>query len=109
MQDNFNLLLSKPRLRLEKLEMQQSGTSKETLSGTIKYAEENVKYTLRTYLGAEKGEATYLVDEQEVTGSTNVDTPITQITVPTSGHARAERRLLCHHRPYDGEESENDG
>ena len=69
----------------EKLEMQQSGTSKETLSGTIKYAEENVKYTLRTYLGAEKGEATYLVDEQEVTGSTNVDTPITQITVPTSG------------------------
>lgn len=69
----------------EKLEMQQSGTSKETLSGTIKYAEENVKYTLRTYLGAEKGEATYLVDEQEVTGSTNVDTPIMQITVPTSG------------------------
>ena len=66
----------------EKLDMAQSGSQ---LSGQIKYAEPDVKYTLRTYLGAEKGETTYLVDEQEVTGSTNVDTPIKQITVPTSG------------------------
>ena len=64
----------------ETLEMSQSGTSKETLSGTIKYAEENVKYTLRTYLGAEKGETTYLVDEQKVTDNSNLS-----VNVPTIG------------------------
>lgn len=69
----------------ETLEMSQGGTNNDTLSGQIKYAEPNVKYTLRTYLGAKEGETTYLVDEQDVTGSTSGDTPITQITVPTSG------------------------
>lgn len=70
----------------EKLEMTQGGTNNETLNGQIKYAEPNVQYTLRTYLGAKQGEATYLVNEQEVTGSTSgVDTAITQFTVPTNG------------------------
>ncbi len=64
----------------EKLEMTQRGTSNENLSGKIKYAEPNVQYTLRTYLGAEKGEATYLVDEQKVT-----DTDSLSVNVPTSG------------------------
>ena len=70
----------------ETLEMQQSGTSKETLSGTIKYAEENVKYILRTYLGAERGETTYLVDEREVTDSNNLSVNIlTSGTLAPSG------------------------
>mgnify|MGYP001472988783 CR=1 FL=1 len=70
----------------EKLEMAQSGTSNETLSGQIKYAEPNVQYTLRTYLGAKQGEATYLVNEQEVTANASGgDTAISTINVPTNG------------------------
>ena len=70
----------------EKLEMTQDTTNSAALSGKIKYAEPDVKYTLRTYLGAKQGKATYLVDEQDVTGSTSgVDTAITQFAVPTSG------------------------
>lgn len=61
----------------EKLAMIQGGSQ---LSGQIKYAEPGVQYTLRTYLGAEQGEATYLVDEQEVT-----DTDSLSVNVPTSG------------------------
>lgn len=64
----------------EKLVMTQSGTNNETLSGQIKYAEPNVKYTLRTYLGAEQGKATYLVDEHDVTDNSNLS-----VNVPTSG------------------------
>ena len=51
------------------------------VSGEVKYAEKNTKYTLRTYLGSDKGEATYLVDEQTVTGSNS----ISPVTIPTSG------------------------
>ena len=70
----------------EKLEMAQSGTSNEILSGQIKYAEPNVQYTLRTYLGAKQGEATYLVNEQEVTANASGgDTEISTINVPTNG------------------------
>ena len=70
----------------EKLEMAQSGTSNETLSGQIKYAEPNVQYTLRTYLGAKQGEATYLVNEQEVTANAiGGDTAISTINVPKNG------------------------
>ena len=70
----------------EKLEMAQSGTSNEILSGQIKYAEPNVQYTLRTYLGAKQGEATYLVNEQEVTANASGgDTAISTINVPTNG------------------------
>ena len=70
----------------EKLEMAQDTSNSDTLGGQIKYAEPNVQYTLRTYLGAKQGKATYLVDEQVVTGSTSgVDTAITQFTVPTNG------------------------
>lgn len=69
----------------EKLDMTQNDSQ---LSGKIKYAEPNVQYTLRTYLGAKKGETTYLLDkdEQEVTANANGgDTAITQFTVPTNG------------------------
>ena len=70
----------------EKLEMTQGGTNNETLNGQIKYAEPNVQYTLRTYLGAEQGKATYLVDEQVVTGNTSGgDLTIPSITVPAKG------------------------
>lgn len=69
----------------EKLEMTQSGTSNETLSGQIKYAEPDVQYTLRTYLGAEKGEATYLVDEEVAGNTSGGDLTIPSITVPTNG------------------------
>ena len=67
----------------EKLDMAQRGRQ---LSGKIKYAEANVQYTLRTYLGAKQGKATYLVNEQEITADANGgDTAISTITVPTSG------------------------
>ena len=61
----------------EKLEMSQNDSQ---LSGKIKYAEPNVKYTLRTYLGAEQGKTTYLVDEHDVTDNSNLS-----VNVPTSG------------------------
>lgn len=51
------------------------------VSGKVKYAEDGTEYTLRTYLGSAKGEATYLVDEQTVTGSNS----ISPVTIPTSG------------------------
>ncbi len=67
----------------EKLDMTQNDSQ---LSGQIKYAEPNVKYTLRTYLGAKEGKATYLVNEQEITADpSGGDTAITQFTVPPSG------------------------
>lgn len=70
----------------EKLEMAQDISNSETLSGKIKYAEPNVKYTLRTYLGAKQGEATYLVNEQEVTANAiGGDTAISTINVPKNG------------------------
>ena len=70
----------------EKLEMAQDISNSETLSGKIKYAEPNVKYTLRTYLGAKQGEATYLVNEQEVTANARGgDTAISTINVPKNG------------------------
>lgn len=70
----------------EKLEMAQDTSNRETLSGQIKYAEPNVQYTLRTYLGAKQGEATYLVNEQEVTANASGgDTAISTINVPTNG------------------------
>lgn len=70
----------------EKLEMTQDTTNSAEFSGKIKYAEPDVKYTLRTYLGAKQGEATYLVDEQDVTANeSGGDTAITQFTVPTNG------------------------
>ena len=70
----------------EKLEMTQDTTNSAEFSGKIKYAEPNVKYTLRTYLGAKQGKATYLVDERDVTADANGgDTAITNFTVLTNG------------------------
>ena len=70
----------------EKLEMAQDTSNRETLSGQIKYAEPNVQYTLRTYLGAEQGKATYLVDERKVTANERGgDLTIPSITVPAKG------------------------
>ena len=63
----------------EKLELNLDSSGE--VSGKIKYAEEKTEYTLRTYLGSDKGEATYLVDEQTVTGSNS----ISPVTIPTSG------------------------
>ena len=62
----------------EKLELSLSGNQ---VSGEVKYAEDGTEYTLRTYLGSAKGEATYLMDEQTVTGSNS----ISPVTIPTSG------------------------
>ncbi len=70
----------------EKLEMAQEPSNSAALSGQIKYAEPDVQYTLRTYLGAKQGEATYLVDEQEVARNTSGgDLTIPSITVPKNG------------------------
>ena len=61
----------------EKLELTQSG---HTLSGQVKYPVENTTYVLRTYLGSAEGEATYLVDEQEVKDLNNIS-----VNIPQSG------------------------
>ena len=61
----------------EKLDMTQSGN---TLTGGVKYPAENTTYTLRTYLGSNPGEATYLVDEQTV-DTTHGNT----VNIPTEG------------------------
>ena len=46
----------------------------------MKYHAENTTYTLRTYLGSNPGEATYLVDER------TVDTAqINTVSIPTEG------------------------
>ena len=61
----------------EKLELTQNG---HTLSGQVKYPVENTTYVLRTYLGSAEGEATYLVDEQEVKDLNNIS-----VNIPQSG------------------------
>ena len=61
----------------EKLDLTQSGA---TLTGGVKYPAENTTYTLRTYLGSNPGEATYLVDERTVdTAQGNT------VSIPTEG------------------------
>ena len=66
----------------EKLELTQSGYA---LSGKVKYPVENTTYVLRTYLGSAEGEATYLVDEQDVENpaSISVNIPRSGALVPT--------------------------
>ena len=66
----------------EKLELTQNGYA---LSGQVKYPVENTTYVLRTYLGSAEGEATYLVDEQEVENpaSISVNIPQSGALVPT--------------------------
>ena len=61
----------------EKLELTQNGYA---LSGKVKYPVENTTYVLRTYLGSAEGEATYLVDEQEVKDLNNIS-----VNIPQSG------------------------
>ena len=61
----------------EKLDLTQNGN---TLTGGVKYPAENTTYTLRTYLGSQPGEATYLVDEQDV-NTTQGNT----VSIPTEG------------------------
>lgn len=61
----------------EKLDLTQSGA---TLTGGVKYPAANTTYTLRTYLGSNPGEATYLVDERTVdTAQGNT------VSIPTAG------------------------
>ena len=62
----------------EKLDLTQSGA---TLTGGVKYPAANTTYTLRTYLGSNPGEATYLVDEQTVDTTTQGNT----VNIPTEG------------------------
>ena len=61
----------------EKLELTQNGPA---LSGKVKYPVQNTTYVLRTYLGSAEGEATYLVDEQEVKDLNNIS-----VNIPQSG------------------------
>ena len=61
----------------EKLELTQNGYA---LSGKVKYPVDNTTYVLRTYLGSAEGEATYLVDEQEVKDLNNIS-----VNIPQSG------------------------
>ena len=61
----------------EKLNLTQNGN---TLTGGVKYPAENTTYTLRTYLGSQPGEATYLVDEQVVDTTHGIT-----VNIPTDG------------------------
>ena len=61
----------------ERLNLTQNGNS---LNGKIDYAENGTKYVLRTYLANAEGEADYLIDEQELTGSDSIT-----VDIPTSG------------------------
>ena len=61
----------------EKLNLTQSGNA---LSGQVKYPDATKTYVLRTYLGSAEGEATYLVDEQEVKDLNNIS-----VNIPQSG------------------------
>ncbi len=61
----------------EELDLSQSGHA---LSGSVKYPVSGTKYVLRTYLGTESGEATYLVDEQSFTGADSIT-----VSIPDSG------------------------
>ena len=66
----------------EKLELTQNGYA---LSGQVKYPDATKTYVLRTYLGSAEGEATYLVDEQDVENpaSISVNIPRSGALVPT--------------------------
>ena len=61
----------------EKLNLKQNGNA---LSGQVKYPDATKTYVLRTYLGSAEGEATYLVDEQEVKDLNNIS-----VNIPRSG------------------------
>ena len=61
----------------EKLELRQNGYA---LSGQVKYPDATKTYVLRTYLGSAEGEATYLVDEQEVENPASIS-----VNIPQSG------------------------
>ena len=61
----------------EKLELTQNSYA---LSGQVKYPVDNTTYVLRTYLGSAEGEATYLVDEQEVENPASIS-----VNIPQSG------------------------
>ena len=61
----------------ERLELTQNGNQ---LDGLVKYPEAGATYVLRTYLGAEEGAATYLVDERNVKSPYDIS-----VTLPASG------------------------
>ena len=61
----------------EKLNLTQRGNA---LSGQVKYPDATKTYVLRTYLGSAEGEATYLVDEQEVENPASIS-----VNIPQSG------------------------
>lgn len=61
----------------EKLELTQNDYA---LSGQVKYPDATKTYVLRTYLGSAEGEATYLVDEQEVKNPASIS-----VNIPQSG------------------------
>ena len=61
----------------EKLELSLSGNQ---VSGKVKYAEENTKYVLRTYLAKEASGADYLIDEQ-----IEVDPDNISVNIPNRG------------------------
>ena len=50
------------------------------VSGEIKYAETDTKYVLRTYFAETEGGTDYLIDEREISGTSDIDIP-----VPSSG------------------------
>ncbi len=69
----------------EALELSQNDHA---LSGSVKYPVSGTNYVLRTYLGTERGEATYLVNEQRITdaGSITVSIPATGALLPTGDY-----------------------
>lgn len=50
------------------------------ISGKVKYAVDNTPYVIRTYFSNEEGGADYMISEQEISDTSNIE-----LSVPTSG------------------------
>ena len=50
------------------------------ISGEVKYAVDNAPYVIRTYFSNEEGGADYMISEQEISDTSNIE-----LSVPTSG------------------------
>lgn len=50
------------------------------ISGKVKYAVDNAPYVIRTYFSNEEGGADYMISEQEISDTSNIE-----LSVPTSG------------------------
>ena len=48
------------------------------ISGKVKYAVDNAPYVIRTYFSNEEGGADYMISEQEISDTSNIELPFLQ-------------------------------